>query len=309
MFVIGDIDPNIWMSNYIVDRLELNSNQILWFIFLNSITYHLPTAYLLLNEYPDLELVDETRLRNWWTEVQSRCPFQKDKLKQRKFLPDTIISYQRLLNGKQQREFFDDILNSSDPSVNFNLLWNILYKDIEHFGRFSVWNWAQMLKQVYGYNIEPSSLFLGESNSESHTHGLCMTLGKYEWAKKERFTDENGKRKKLVYKFTKEDKEYLESEAKILLQELSENNPQVDNFLLETVFCAFKKVFRDYDSRYVGYYLDRQAEDIKSIQGNEFYGVDWNILWDARDELLDKRFLHYEVNKSKFKLDLRLKIL
>jgi hypothetical protein len=129
---IGDIDPNIWMSNYLVDRLELNENQILWFVFLNSITYHLPTAYLLINEYPDLELVDENRIRTWWDEVQKMCPFQKDKLKQRKFLPDTIISYQKMLNGRQQNDYFQEILTSDCPENNFNLLWDELYKGIGH---------------------------------------------------------------------------------------------------------------------------------------------------------------------------------
>ena len=307
MYDIGDIDSNIWMSNYLVDRLELNKDQILWFVFLNSITYHLPTAYLILNEYPDLELVDEERLRSWWDLVQKKCPFQKDKLKQRKYLPDTILSYQKLLNGSHQHEYFDKILNSDSPEDNFNLLWNELYKNINHFGRFSVWNWAQMLKQVVGYNIEPDTLFLGESNSESHTHGICLALGKHEWAKKERYTDSNGARKKKVHKFNSEEKSYLENESEKILKQLNEV-VSTDRFEMETVACAFKKLFREKDSRYLGYYLDRQAEDISSIENNGFDGVDWSILWQAREEMIDNEFLNKSVDKSKFSLKLSEKI-
>ena len=308
MYEIGDIDPNIWLSNYLIDRLELNENQILWFVFLNSITYHLPTAYLIINEYPDLELIDEDRLRTWWSEVQYKCPFQKDKLKQRKFLPDTILSYQKLLNGKQQNEFFNNILNNESSYTNFDILWNILYKDIQHFGRFSVWNWAQMLKHVCGYNIEPSSLFLGDKNAESHTHGICMALGKFDWSFKERYTDENGNRKKKVHIFTQEEKQFLELESDNILSDIQNDLPQSDKYLIETVACAFKKLFRTNDSRYLGYYLDRQAEDIRSIENNGFNGVDWSILWDARNELLTKEFINDFVNKRKFKLELRQKI-
>lgn len=304
---IGDIDSNIWMSNYLVDRLEMNENQILWFVFLNSITYHLPTAYMIFNEYPDLELVDETRIRKWWCEVQSKCPFQKDKLKQRKYLPDTIISYQKLLNGQQQKDFFDQKLSSTCANENFNLLWNVLYINIKHFGRFSVWNWSQMLTQICGYNIEPDTLFLGESNAESHTHGICYALGKYDWAKKERLKDENGKKIKIIHKFTQDEKQFLENESDLILNDLQREIPAT-KFEIETVACAFKKMFRTNDSRYLGYYLDRQAEDIKSIENNGFSGVDWSILWDARDEMLSSDFINKMVDKSKFNLKLIEKI-
>ena len=305
---IGSIDPNIWMTNYLIDRLELNDNQILWFIFLCSITYHLPTSYLLLNEYPDLELIQEERLNNWWNEVQSKCPFQKDKLKQRKFLPETIISYKELIGDNSQKEFFEEILSSEEPHQNFKYLWDKLYKNIRHFGRFSVWNWSQMLKSVYGLNIEPENLMLGEPNSESHTHGFCYVHGKYEWTKKERVLIQ-GKKKKITHSFTKEEKIWLETQSEKIKMKLLESDKSVDNFYLETVACAFKKLFRNRDSRYVGYYLDRQAEDIISIEKNGFDGVDWSILWDARNELLEKNVINNSVNKDKFNFELSDKII
>lgn len=304
MFV-KDIDPNIWLSKYIIDRMELNDEQILWFCFLCSITYQLPTAYLIINEYPDLELIDEHRLKEWWTQVQQRCPFQKDKLKQRKYLPETIMSYKNLVNGSQTK-FFNDILTGTDTE-NFNYLWNVLYKNIAHFGRFSVWNWSQMLKQVALYNIEPDTLFLGESNSESHTHGLCYAIGKDEWAKKIRYKD-GEKRKKEVHNFTKDEKILLESEAEYILEKLLESDIDVDRFYIETVACAYKKLFRNNDSRYVGYYLDRQAEDIIKLERENWYGVDWKLLWDARRELLNKNHLHTKVDTRKFSLPYEEKI-
>lgn len=302
---IKDIDPSIWMANYIVDRMELNEEQILWFCFLCSITYHLPAAYLLINEYPDLESAGIERLNTWWKDAQYKIPFQRDKLKQRKFLPETVESYQKLVNGSQ-KQFFDNILNK-DSNTNFYELWDVLYKNIRHFGRFSVWNWAQMLKQVAGYSIEPDTLMLGEENSHSHTHGLCYAFGKDDWAKKERYIDEKCKRKKIVHNFTEEEKQWLEYQSKTVIDIIKSKGIYVDNFNIETVACAFKKLFRERDSRYVGYYLDRQAEDIISIQDN-WKGVDWQLLWDARKEMLKKEVLHNEVNINKFKLTFKDKI-
>ena len=297
---VKDIDPAIWMMKYLINRLELNESQILWLCFLYSITYHLPAAYLIINEYPDLELVGEKRIRKWWNEIQHKVPFQRDKLKQRKYLPESILSYKKLVNGNQKK-YFDSILQGHSPQENFNLLWNDLYKNIEHFGRFSVWNWAQTLKEVAGYDIEPSDLMLGKNNSESHTHGLCYAFGKDEWAKKERYKDKNGKRKKKVYKFSTQDILYLDTNVETLVEKLKDVSDDVNYFRIETVACAYKKLFRERDSRYVGYYLDRQAEDIHSIEFNNFYGVDWQILWDARNECLEKYVNNYLVDKTKFK--------
>lgn len=303
-----DLDPNVWLSNYIIERMELNEEQILWFCFLSSITYHLPTAYLLINEYPDLESVDIPRLTKWWEEINHLCPFQTDKLKQRKFLPETVESYQKLVNG-DQKKFFDGLLVGSG-NENFELMWNSTYRNVKHFGRFSVWNWSQMLKQVAGYNIEPSTLLLGESFSESHTHGSCYVCNKDEWAKKERYI-EDGKRKKKVHKFLKEEKEFLEDEMNDILNHLSENSDViVDNYFLETVLCSFKKLFRERDSRYVGYYLDRQAKDIRDIESKGWYGVDWSILWDARREILDSSLTDdNRILKERFLEDIEEKIL
>lgn len=302
---IKDIDPSIWMANYIVDRMELNEEQILWFCFLCSITYHLPAAYLLINEYPDLESAGIERLNVWWKDAQYKIPFQRDKLKQRKFLPETVESYQNLVRGSQ-KIFFNSIL-CKDSGTNFYELWNVLYKDIKHFGRFSVWNWAQMLKEVAKYDIESPTLMLGEDNSESHTHGLCYAFGKDEWAKKIRYVDEQGKKKKIVHVFSQEEKEYLENESKKLYKMLEKENLYVSNFNIETVACAFKKLFRERDSRYVGYYLDRQAEDIISIQDN-WKGVDWQLLWDARKEMLESYVQHNEIDSNKFKMRFEDKI-
>ena len=299
-FEVGDIDPGIWMSNYIVDRMELNDEQILWFCFLFSITYQLPTAYVIINEFPDLENLGIERLNDWWDENQAKMPFQTDKLKQRKFLPQTVQSYKELIEEFGSQKNFFDKLFSDDPHSNFDILWDSTYKSIVQFGRFSVWNWAQSLKQIAGYKISPSTLFLGESNAKSHTHGLCLAYGKDNWAVKEKV---DGKSK--YYKFSDEDKSFLNNETSELKKLINENI--VDDFMIETVACAFKKLFRDRDSRYIGYYLDRQSEDITKTS-EHWKGVDWKVLWDARKELLQKEYLNLKVNKSKFKQSLSEKI-
>jgi len=296
MWKYGDIDPSLWMMKYLIDRLELNKDQILWLCFLYAVSYHLPSAYLIWNEYPDLELADEERLSNWWNKIQDKVAFQKDKLKQRKFFPQTVVSYQKMLGKKTQTEFFDEILLEGNPEENFDLLWNKLYKNVYNFGRFSVWNWAQALKDVAGYKIKPSSMFLGLSESKTHTCGWCYAL------------DMDDKVKN--YKFTEEEREVIEWEANEMIKELKAEGIPVDEFAHETVSCAFKKIWRTYKSRYVGYYLDRQAEDIISMEKHpEFSGVDWDLLWQARNECLERFVINYKVDEKKYKLKPEQKII
>lgn len=296
-----DIDPGIYMSKYLVNRLECNRNQIIWFCFLNAITYQLPTAFMLYNEYPDLELAGIDRLTKWWDEVQKRCPFQQDKLKQRKHLPETIQSYQHMVGSQGEAAYFDELLKGT-AGENFDVLWHTAYVPIRHFGRFSVWNWAQSLKHVAGYDIEPTTMMFG-NRAESITHGMCHVVGWHDKTYKRRYKDTLGRRRKTTHWFTKEECAFLEKEALSLREEL-----QCSFFELETVLCAFKKLFRTRDSRYVGYYHDRQGQDISKLEQLNWWGVPWHILHDARTESLDDHFINDRVDKTKFKLDIEDKI-
>ncbi len=63
-----------------------------------------------------------------------------------------------------------------------------------------------------------------------------------------------------------------------------------------------KKLFRKSRGRYLGYYLDRQAEEIKKVEADHWSGIDWQPLWDARQETLRKVYLTNNVSKDKMSL-------
>ncbi len=289
----NDVDPAISYMNYIVARMEMNEEQILWLCFLYAVTYQLPSAYLIWNEYPDLELAGIPRLKKWWADNQRKIPFQTDKMKQRKNFVDTVASYQQLV-GASQKEYFDNLLSSDSPQENFDKLWSPL-KSIAYFGRFPIWNWCQGLKHVAGYNVEPTILMLGESDSISFTDGLAYAFGMTEKVTKKVVTA-NGKKQKIYYKWSAEEKLDMETACSILKSSLG-----LDNFQLETLACAFKKIWRSNDSRYVGYYNDRAADDIRATS-QYWNGVDWDLLWDARTACVPTKYIHGNtgVDKSKF---------
>ena len=292
----NDVDPAISYMNYIVDRMEFNEEQVLWLCFLYGITYQLPTAYVIWSEFPDLELIDEDRLRKWFTkDVQLRLPFQQDKIKCRPKTVETILSYQKIV-GSSQKEYFDNLLDSPDPQVNFDRMWTPL-KSVYNFGRFSTWNQCQALKHVAGYNVEPTTLMLGEPDSISFTDGLAYAYGLLDKVTKKTVDQSTGKKKKEYYKWSDDEKIDMENACSMLKKQL-----KLDNFQLETLACAFKKIWRNNDSRYVGYYNDRMAEDIRKTSYQKWTGIDWSLLWDARDFCVPKKYLHENkgVNRSNF---------
>jgi hypothetical protein len=71
---------------------------------------------------------------------------------------------------------------------------------------------------------------------------------------------------------------------------------------METALCSFKKLFRTRDGRYLGYYLDRQAQEIKKVEKDNWTGIDWQPMWDARKETLDNQYLTNSVNKTKMEI-------
>lgn len=296
----NDVDPAISHMNYIIDRMELNDEQVLWFCFLYAVTYQLPSAYLIWSEYPDLEILGLKRLNHWWKKYQKLIPFQTDKMKQRKDFVKTVASYKKLV-GKSQCKYFNKLLSSDNPQENFDALWTPL-KKIDYFGRFSVWNWCQALKHVAGYNIEPTTLMLGEPDSISFTDGLAWAYDMPERVTKK--IKVNGHTVKQPYSWSDSEKRHLEHRCAKLKDELS-----LDNFQLETLACAFKKIWRTHESRYVGYYNDRMAEDIQKTSAN-WDGVDWELLWDARKECIPKHYLHHNrgIDKKKFQLEPKAKV-
>ena len=293
----NDVDPAISYMNYIVDRMELNDEQVLWLCFLYGITYQLPTAWVLWNEFPDLELADSERLYKWFTpEVQRRLPYQIDKIKCRPKTVDTILSYQSIV-GTSQNSYFDQLLESDNPQVNFDRMWSPL-KSIYNFGRFSTWNHCQALKHVAGYNVEPLTLMLGESDSIAFTDGLAYAFG-YPNKTTQKVVNKAGKTVKSYYHWSEAEKQSMESACSLLKNALA-----IDNFQLETLACAFKKIWRIKNSRYVGYYNDRAADDIRATERGNWTGIEWELLWDARQACVPPEYLHDNngVNTELFKL-------
>jgi len=270
-----DCDPALWLLNYLFDRYEHNIEQKYWIAWIYGTTYHLPTAWIIWNEFPDFELVDQNRLKKWNNENYHRLRYQTDTKWNKGHLPDQFASYKRWIMHnnaeKTQRHRFEKLQEKS-----FDFVWQSIILNMHKFGRYSTWYYLQTLKDCVGVNIIPDNLKLNDHNgSKSHRNGLLYALSHDELINK---------------KLDPVTVQYLEIQALRLQCELKEEyNVDMDLYQMETMLCSFKKIFRKKQGRYLGYYLDRQAEEIKKVEADDWNGIDWQVFWDARSETLKQK--------------------
>ena len=286
----GDCDPAVWMTNYLHQRYEHNDEERLWLAWLYGNTYQLPTAWVLKNEFPDYELATVSRITWWNTHNYKRLRYQVDTKWNKGHLPAMFESYQKFIGKKTQREVLESYYGDNEKQ-NFDNLWTALKRNLHKFGRYSTWFYIQHLKHTANISVVPSSLMLDDyDGSRSHRNGLLLAAGR----------DGDYDRKLTAGEY-----QQLESFGESIITEMVDRFPelknQIDFFTMETCLCSFKKIFRAHHGRYLGYYLDRQSEEVIQAEGDGWDGIEWNVLWQARNETLDQRLIgRNKINKEKF---------
>lgn len=254
-----DVDPSVICLKYLADRFELNLSQRYWIAFLYGTNYCATTTFLMYNEFPDFELVDVKRLSNWWDEKKDRLIFQSDRLRIKtgnNFVP-AFISYKSLVKNNQQK-YFSKAKTSKEA---YDLIMNI-----KHFGRFSCFNYLDVLNQIT--DVKASPKYLNMLEAESCRKGLCHALKKDKWA-----DEKLNKQRALVLH-----KEFVK------LTKMNIGNV----YQIETTLCAYKKYKRG--KRYVGYYIERMKKEIEKMELLN-YGVAWEVLWQFRRETFNEKHL------------------
>ena len=271
----GDCDPALWTLNYLHKRFEHSTEERAWLAWLYGTTYQLPTAWVIKQEFPDLELAAHGRVTDWNTRNYKRLRYQTDTKWNKGHLPAMLASYRSWVGNREQ---VDALTGDSSwtPQQRFAYLWDQIKREWYKFGRYSTWFYLQTLKHTAGVATEPTSLMLEDwDGSRSHRNGLLLAAGVPQ---------------AVDARMSSQDVQRLEHFALDVLQEARARYPeqaeQLDLYSMETALCSFKKLWRVKDGRYPGYYLDRQFEEIQRAAGDGWAGVDWNVLHQARAETL-----------------------
>ncbi len=281
MMYSGDCDCSYPALNYICDRLELTQSQRYWISFLYGATYSSPTTLYIYNEFPDPENVDMNRVNRWWEKNKKRVDFQSDRKKFQNFggkqsFPTCVESYLKLTNGNPEKTY-SKFLSIENLEKRYEAVYNFS-ENIVTFGRFTLFNYIEAMNEITNMKTAPNVLQLREA--ESSRNGLCYACDKPEFV-----TLHHAPPKEPI------NFDFLQQNLVKMKEELQKECPELNvNFWnLETVLCAFKKLF--WSDRYFGYYIDRQQEEISFMEKSVPEGVDWNILWDFRLEYFNNKLL------------------
>lgn len=278
----GDIDPGYAMLNYLVQRFELNTEQRYWLAWLYAMTYHGPSAFYIYNEFPDYENVDVGRLQRWWdARGRDEMMTQSDRRWVRsssQFVP-AFESYRALLGSSTQHEFFMRVTKQLQPLTGYDSAkerYDALYPEaskIYSMGQFALFLYLEALHTITPVDLMPTDLDL--SKAWSCRYGLYYAYGLDHLVR--------DKQEPL------EEPELTAEKWSALKQLMAGTEKPPTIWQTETILCAFRKYHRG--KRYLGYYLDRQAEDIAKMQDNVSTGVYWDVLWDYRRETYDPAWL------------------
>jgi hypothetical protein len=270
-----DVDPAVWMTNYLNDRFEHNIEQRLWLAWLYGNTYYLPTTFVLLNEFPDFELATYDRMSQWNTDNYKRLRYQTDTKWSKGHLPDMFKSYAEFVGDREQATAFEEHYGDNEFQT-FDNLYDVIKTKFYKFGRYSAWFYLQHLYATCEVPAIPSTLLFNDySGSRSHRNGFCFAMGKDDWYDK---------------KLEKSEYQWLEDQAQELMIEMRERFPSltsdINPYTMETCLCSYKKIYRTRHGRYLGYYNDRVSEEIMRVEKDNWNGIEWQVLWDARNETL-----------------------
>jgi hypothetical protein len=272
----GDIDPQNDCLQYVANRFELNTEQRYWLAFLFGTCYCAPTVYYIYNEFPDYSTVDVNRLQKWWNQNKSKLIFQTDRQRVRsndQFV-DSFISYRKIV-GKTQENHFSAFKSPDLTRTYINALKSM--SEVFSFGRFTMFIYLEMVSVLTDCKMKPDDLDL--KNAESCRNGLALALDR-----KDLFTHFNDK------KLTPKDYSELEQGLTIISQEVEKMNINHKSmFAIETTLCAYKKA--KLGKRYIGYYIDRNREEIEKMSKNIPNGVDWSVLGDFRKTAYNTKYL------------------
>jgi hypothetical protein len=274
--VTWDVDPAYPAINYLFRRYELSKEQEYWVCWLYGVFYQIGSLFWFMQEFPEFEKVDLGRLERWHKQHWRELRYETDRRYCKGHLVDMFVSYKAAIGQRTQEEWFAELLTSEDPVVNFHNVWKEVMK-FDRFGRYSAYYYTETLHRCMGMPILADTMFLPDALSSRN--GLCYAVGKDQYV--------DAKMTKDILRELNTDLDELYHLVKATFPHIT-----VDYWLLESALCAYKGLYRR--RRYIGYYIDRLAEEICHIQEDHkesTVGVDWGVLWQMRRACFPPEYL------------------
>lgn len=276
---IGEYD---YFNNQMIGlskMFSLDEEQRCWLSFLFSLSYSIPTTWILFFEFPYYNNFSIKKFSKFWLENKKKLIFSSDRTKVKNFdLPPKMVeSYKRVM-GANQIDTVQKSLVYGDKHSSYNKLY-ALCNEFYYFGRFSIDLYVETTTKLLGLDVELDKMNWNNKTNESIRNGLLYTLAMDEYV-----TQHHQKPKKEL---TKQDFALLDNSLKNLIKQIK-NDFLTDSWIVCACLCSWKKMF--WGVRYPGYYLDRQLEQLKQIEELN-PDVSFLPIWELRKQTMDNKYL------------------
>ena len=251
-------------------KLNLEERFLVGYLYANS--YCVPTTIYLY------ENIDWSDLDTFWETNKPNLIFQSDKryVKNMNWFVPLMRFYLSELKGNV-RALFVEPCKDLNPQQRWDLLYNKIMK-WQYFGRFTTFLMLESLQKL-GV-VKADSYFFDWKRGDTATSGAMLI----------EYMDESAIKFDASGALGRDDDILLNS----LLAIIKNNSKQlkIDHLTvsIETDLCAFRKLFKQ--TRYYGYYYDRQLEEIRKYEKTmPEHQATWDLIFKYRKDLLDNTIL------------------
>ncbi len=273
---------------YLSEKYRWDTEQKLWFAYINGCTQNPCTTMAVFEEFPELRSLRLDQMEKWHRENWRRLDYDIDRRYQKGHLVEMVGDYLRHLDGRTQEEFFNGFLGDGDPRRQFARTWDYVYNRFYMFGRLSTFSYLEYLK-IMGIPLEFTTFFMEDlSGSRSHRNGILKVCGRddLDW-----HHGENG-----VMTHTPDIVAFADREALTLLEEARRRfrnrafSRSVGIETMESTLCCYKSWFRK-NRRYPNVYTDMSFNRIRKAEAMWDGRKDFGVFWEARARSLPEELL------------------
>jgi hypothetical protein len=268
---------------FLFKKYAWNTEQRLWFAFINGNTQNPVTSKIIFDEFPYLNGLDLTRLSSWFNAKWPVLPFDTDRRYHKKEFIKAVTGYKKLCRDSQEA-YFATFMGGADPYEDFRSAWKEVRAKFHSFGRLSSFSYLEYLRIMRVGQIDCDQLFLEDmSGSKSHRNGLAIVLGRDDLDWNDTNSGFNGVYSPEILYWLTEEGALLLAEAK----HRANGKPysyDVSYFTLESALCTYKSWHRP-NRRYPNVYADMFHDRIKKAESH-WPGRDFSEFWNARRECL-----------------------
>lgn len=258
---------------------NMTNPQKAWFSFLFGMTYRTPQAYAYWATFPNFEKIDLDEVIKWHKDNWERTTYGTDARYNKGHFHKQVASLQRWA-GKDRCLYSKvlSIVDSPNPKVNFLKLFAEvcgLYK----YGRMTGWITCQCLHDTLGLNIDFDNVLIrnpsSDSSMQSIWNGYCILRGHYDKLLGKTYSVG-------AYTVTEEDLNHVSTEIMKMRDKACEYaNLNVDVFKWESVWCQFKRLFNEKESKEYPGHSSGDATSRYVYYREHWPEVDWFLFREA----------------------------